>query len=145
MMQRRAFGRHALGHLSHVQLFSDYPMITMKREITCISCPLGCSLEVSLADGQVVAVTGNECPRGVAYARQECVHPERMVTALIPIPGRTPPLSVRTERPIPKNRITDCLCAIAAARPTLPIRIGDVIIPDVVGVGVAVIATRDLL
>jgi len=120
-------------------------MTTTKREITCISCPLGCSLEVSLADGQVVAVTGNECPRGVSYARQECVHPERMVTALIPIPGRTPPLSVRTERPIPKDKITDCLCAIADARPTLPIRIGDVIIPDVAGAGVAVIATRDLL
>ncbi len=116
----------------------------MKREITCIGCPLGCSLEVSLADGQVVAVAGNECPRGASYARQECVHPERMVTALIPVPGRTTPLSVRTQRPIPKDKITACLRVIAAARPSLPIRIGDVIIPDVAGTGVAVIATRDL-
>jgi len=53
-------------------------------------------------------------------------------------------LSVRTQRPIPKDKITACLRVIAAARPSLPIRIGDVIVPDVADTGVAVIATRDL-
>ncbi|MDD4097197.1 MAG: DUF1667 domain-containing protein [Lentisphaeria bacterium] len=118
--------------------------MAMKRDITCIGCPLGCSLEVTLDDGRVVSVTGNDCPRGVSYARQECVHPERMVTALIMIPGRTTPLSVKTQRPVPKDKITACLRAIAEARPALPVRIGEVILQDVAGTGVAVVATRDL-
>ena len=56
-------------------------------EITCINCPVGCRLSVTLENGQVTSVTGNTCKRGEIYARQECVDPQRMVTAVIPVAG----------------------------------------------------------
>ena len=64
-------------------------------EITCINCPVGCRLSVTLENGQVTSVTGNTCTRGEIYARQECVDPQRMVTAVIPVAGSAMPLSVQ--------------------------------------------------
>ena len=55
----------------------------MKRNMTCIVCPIGCSLEVELQDGKVVSVKGNTCPRGEKYAISESTYPERMVTSTI--------------------------------------------------------------
>ena len=66
------------------------------RELTCIGCPMGCQLRATLEDGVVTAVTGNTCPRGDAYARKECVHPERTVTGSGPPSTRTVPVTVRS-------------------------------------------------
>lgn len=118
-------------------------MIT-SREITCIGCPFGCALTVTVDNGVVTAVSGNECGRGPAYARQECLRPERMVTALMFIPGASRPLSVKTARPVPKEKIMACLEAIRRVRPALPVRIGQVVLEDVAGTGVPVVATCDL-
>ncbi len=114
------------------------------REITCIGCPIGCALTATIVDGVVTDVTGNECGRGPAYARQECVRPERMVTALMFVPGASRPLSVKTARPVPKDKINDCLDVIRQTRPALPVRIGQVVLTDVAGTGVPVVATCDL-
>ena len=62
------------------------------RELTCIGCPMGCQLRATLEDGVVTAVTGNTCPRGDAYARKECVHPERTVTTHFWLPAHLVPL-----------------------------------------------------
>lgn len=114
------------------------------REITCIGCPIGCSLTVTVADGVVTKVSGNECGHGPTYARQECTRPERMVTALMSVPGLAQPLSVKTARPIPKDKIHECLEAIRQVRPSLPQRIGQVVLEDVAGTGVPLLATCDL-
>ena len=66
------------------------------RELTCIGCPMGCQLRATLEDGVVTAVTGNTCPRGDAYARKECVHPERTVTGTVRVLGG--PLPVGGQR-----------------------------------------------
>jgi len=66
------------------------------------------------------------------------------VTSLIEVPGSSEPLSVKTRTAIPKDRIFDCLKAIRACQVRLPVRIGDVILPDVLGTGVDVVATRNL-
>ena len=58
-----------------------------KRELTCIGCPLGCPLMVTMENGAVVSVTGNTCPRGDAYARTEVTAPSRIVTTTVPGPG----------------------------------------------------------
>ncbi len=113
----------------------------MKREITCIGCPMGCQLSVEMADGKVVRVEGHTCPRGEAYARQECTAPERMIASLMTTEGSMP-ISVRTSRPIPKDAVCQCIAEIRATHPKLPVRIGDVLIQDVAGTGVPVIATR---
>ena len=116
-----------------------------ERVITCINCPMGCRMTVSLNDaGEVVSVTGNTCKRGEKYARQEVTAPVRMVTAVVPVAGSPCPLSVKTREPIPKEKIFPCMEALRSLQLTLPIRAGDVVLPDVCGTGIDVIATRSL-
>ena len=111
------------------------------KTITCIGCPLGCRLSVRMEEGQVQEVDGAGCGRGAVYARQECVCPTRMVTSLVQVQGRRAPLSVKTVRPVPKEKIFACLEEIHRARVTSSVRIGDVIVKDVCGTGVDVVAT----
>ncbi len=115
-----------------------------ERSITCIGCPMGCRLNVCLENGKVVTVEGAGCGRGAVYARQECVCPTRMVTSLVRVQGRRAPLSVKTAQPVPKERIFDCLIAIHRTSVTPPVRIGDVIVRDVGGTGVDVVATGNI-
>lgn len=114
----------------------------MEQQITCISCPVGCRMTVVVENNQVVSVTGNTCIRGDRYARQECIAPERMVTAVVPVQGSSLPLSVKTRTPIPKKLIADCMKALSGVRLQTPITAGSVVIPNVCGTGVDVIATR---
>ena len=118
----------------------------MERELTCINCPLGCRLVATLDDAgtAVLAVTGNTCPRGDAYARAECTAPVRMVTASIPMEHGALPLSVRTSRPIPKSLVFDCLRLVREAKVRRPVAIGQVIIPNLLGTGADLVATRNL-
>ena len=113
-------------------------------EITCINCPVGCRLAVEMENGQVVSVTGNTCPRGVTYARQECVDPLRMVTAVVTVEGSAVPLSVKTKAPIPKKEIANCMKELANVKLTAPIKAGDVVVTNVCGTGVDVIATKSV-
>ena len=111
-------------------------------EITCINCPVGCRLTVELEDGKVVSVTGNTCPRGAVYAKQECVDPLRMVTAVVPVAGSGMPLSVKTRTPIPKKQIAACMKELAAVELTAPVAAGSVVLANVCGTGVDIIATK---
>ena len=114
------------------------------KTITCIGCPIGCRLNVLTGNGKVESVDGAGCGRGAAYARQECVCPTRMVTTLVRVEGRRAPLSVKTVRPVPKERIFACLDEIHRVRVTPPVGIGDVIVKDVCGTGVDVVATMEV-
>ena len=117
----------------------------MQQTITCINCPVGCRMTVNLSDsGEFLSVSGNTCPRGAKYARQECTLPERMITAVIPVPGSETPLSVKTASPVPKNMISSIMRELSLVRVSLPVAIGQVVLPDVSGTGVDIIATRNL-
>ena len=112
---------------------------------TCICCPLGCRIEVALDEnGQVSEVSGYTCKRGADYAAQEAVAPERMVTAVLCVSGFLEPVSVKTQRPVPKAAMKDVLAAVAALRLDAPVAAGDVLIEDVCGTGVAVVATKSV-
>ena len=110
--------------------------------ITCINCPAGCRMEVVHEGENVLSVKGNTCKRGDAYARQECVAPLRMVTAVAPVKDRETPVALKTRRPIPKKLIDDCMRAVMAKPFDAPIAAGDVLIENVCGTGVDVIATK---
>ena len=117
----------------------------MEQTITCINCPVGCRMTVQLSDsGEVLSVTGNTCPRGEKYARQECTLPLRMITAVVPADGSRTPLSVKTAVPVPKSMISAIMKELSRVRVSAPVRTGDVILPDVLGTGSDIIATRDL-
>lgn len=112
---------------------------------TCICCPLGCQIEVSLdEDGTVSEVTGYTCKRGAEYAAQEAVCPERTVTAVHDVSGCLEPVSVKTVHPVPKALILDVLDEIAALHVQAPVIAGDQLIADVCGTGVAVVATKSV-
>ena len=113
------------------------------RELTCISCPLGCALKVEVDKaGNVAAVTGNTCKRGEVYGKKEVTAPTRTVTSTVRLEGGTAPvLSVRTKTDIPKDKIFACMEEIRRAVAHAPVKIGDVVIADVAGTGVPVIAT----
>ena len=110
--------------------------------LVCINCPKGCELEVTV-DGDKVTVTGQGCPRGETYGRAEATNAVRMVTGLVKVAGARRPLPVKTRVAIPKSRIFDVTNLLANTTVIPPKRIGDVIIPDVCGTGVDVVATAD--
>ena len=112
----------------------------MKRTLTCIVCPVGCTLEAELEGGKVVSVSGNTCPRGIKYAEAECTAPVRTVTSTVRCADGSV-LPVKTDRPIPKDKVAECMKIINSTITPLPISIGDVIIKDVFGSNV--IATKN--
>ena len=115
------------------------------KTYTCICCPLGCQLEVSFDEGGAISeVTGYTCARGKEYAAEEAVRPVRMVTAIACAEGSLEPLSVKTERPVPKDSIPDVLAAIRDLRLEAPIRAGEVLVEDACGTGVAIVATKSI-
>ena len=115
------------------------------KELTCIGCPRGCTLKIE-RDGDGWSVTGNTCPRGDAYARKEVTAPTRIVTSTVRVTfPDAPVLPVRVSADIPKDRIFDVMDALKTVTVSERIGRGDVVIPDVLGLGVDVIATSSLL
>lgn len=112
----------------------------------CIGCPLGCRLEVDEDDhGDVVEIRGASCRRGDRYALQEHTEPRRVLTTTVAIEGaRWPRLPVKTEGDIPKTMVHDACRALRTVTVPAPVRMGDVIIEDLLGTGVTVVATRDM-
>ena len=115
------------------------------RNLTCIGCPLGCSLTVTLENNEVTAVNGNTCPRGDAYARKEVTNPTRIVTSSVKVDGGVlPVVSVKTKADIPKSMIFDCANALKDVVAKAPVHIGDVLLSNVAGTGVDIIATKNI-
>lgn len=116
-----------------------------KIELTCIGCPLGCALTVEKDGNEVVSVSGNTCPRGDAYARKEVTNPTRIVTSSVSVTGgATSTVSCKTESDIPKGKIFDVVKALRDVTISAPVQIGDVLLADVAGTGVNIIATKDV-
>lgn len=117
----------------------------MNRELTCIGCPLGCSLTVTIEGNEVTSVTGNTCPKGDAYARKEVTNPTRIVTSTVRVEnGTVAMVNVKTAADIPKEKIFDCANALKNVVVTAPVKIGDIILPNVCGTGVDIIAARNV-
>ena len=114
-------------------------------QVTCICCPLGCAISVEIAaDGSAAYREGASCARGREYAVAEATAPVRSVATIVNVPGCGEPLSVKTSESIPKGLVSDAVRTIKAVRVELPVRTGDVILPDVCGTGVPAIATKSL-
>lgn len=115
------------------------------RELICIGCPLGCMITVCLEDKEVVSVEGNTCIRGDRYARKEVTDPTRIVTSTVKVlNGDKNLVSVKTKEDIPKGKISDCMKALKNMEVEAPIRIGDVILTDVAGTGISIVATKNV-
>ena len=112
--------------------------------LICIGCPLGCPLTVEMEGSEVKTVSGNTCPRGDAYARKEMTNPTRIVTSTVRVAGgRLAMVSVKTASDIPKGKIFDCVKALKDVEVKAPVKIGDVIVENVAGTGVNLVATSN--
>lgn len=114
----------------------------MKRNLTCIICPKGCSLCAEI-HGDQVTVTGNTCPKGEEYAINECLHPMRTVTATVRVANRyNTMVSVKTKEPVPKESMMDVMAALRKISVDAPVSIGDTVIEDIFGTNIVI--TKDI-
>jgi CxxC motif-containing protein len=117
----------------------------MSKELICVTCPLGCRLSVDVSAEGRLSVSGNRCPRGARYAEEELLSPKRVVTATCrTLPGGRCRVPVRTLSPFPRERVDELIRLLYGIEVRLPVARGDVVIPDALGMGVPVIATRTL-
>ncbi|MDO5715680.1 MAG: DUF1667 domain-containing protein [Tissierellia bacterium] len=118
----------------------------MKKNMICISCPMGCHLQVHIGkDREILSVQGNSCPRGVVYAKSEIKNPRRILCSTMKVEqGEFPLVSVKTKDPIPKDKIFDVMKVINTTRIKAPVTLGDVLIQDVCHTGIDIVATTNV-
>ena len=116
-----------------------------EKNLTCIGCPMGCFLTVKIKDGEVQSVEGNSCKRGAVYGRKEVTNPTRIVTSTVRVTGGDADMvSVKTKEDIPKGKIFECVKALKTVEVPAPVHIGDVLLKDVAGTGVDIVATKNV-
>ena len=112
--------------------------------MTCVRCPIGCKLIIE-RNGDDITVLRNLCPRGKEFAVEELKNPKRILPTSVKVVGGDQPLvSVKTSKPIPRDRIFDVMEVIREISVEAPVKIGDVILKDVLGLGADVVATRNV-
>ena len=113
------------------------------KELICIVCPKGCHLKVDEENGY--AVTGNSCPRGAEYGKKELVAPTRVITSTVRVTGGLyPRCPVKTDAPIPKELIFRAMALLDGVELTAPVRVGQVVVENVLGTGVNFVSARNL-
>lgn len=112
-----------------------------ERKITCIICPIGCSITVKSDGEQITEIRGNTCKRGAAYAEAEISHPERTLTTTMRCDNGER-VAVKTDRPIPKDKMMDCMKLINSRTVSLPVSIGDVLLTDAFGSNIVAAANK---
>ena len=112
----------------------------------CIGCPLGCRLELDEdAAGEIVEIRGASCRKGDRYATQEHTDPRRVLTSTVAIEGALwRRLPVKSAGPIPRDQVREAAAVLAAVEVPAPIRLGDVVLENLLGTGIDVVATRDM-
>jgi CxxC motif-containing protein len=119
-------------------------MKTEQSELICTTCPKGCTLVIS-KDGETIVDVKAGCKRGKDYAHQELTDPRRMVASTVRIEGaRHPLLPVYTAAPFPKPRIPELVSVLRQVTVQAPVRSGTVVLPDVLGTGIDILASRDM-
>ena len=117
----------------------------MKKEIICTVCPRGCHI-MATGDGEkVLSAEGYSCKRGLEYANTEYAHPVRILTTTVKLAGvQNDLLPVRSSKPLPKEKLFACMEVIRATEVSAPVKCYDVIIPNICGCGVDIVATKTL-
>jgi CxxC motif-containing protein len=119
----------------------------MTKDLVCIVCPVGCRLTIEKDETaeKGYKITGNTCKRGTDYAIEELTHPTRMVPTTVKIEGAfLNRLPVRTDKPIDKKLIFEAMTVINEFTAVAPVKMGDVLIKNIIGTDVNIIATRSM-
>ena len=116
-----------------------------KKCLTCVICPKGCALEADIAGNQIKELRGNGCKRGISYAESEIFHAERMLTTTVMVKERRYMLPVRTKTAIPREKVMACMEYLRTVKVATPIKTHDIIVSDILGTGVDIIASSPYL
>lgn len=118
----------------------------MLKHITCTVCPMSCDVVLELGEKEeILSLTGNKCARGKVYATKEHTAPERTLTTIVKAQGGIHPLlPVRTNQPIPKEKVWEGVLATSKIVVKAPVTMGDIIVENFLGLGVDLVASRDL-
>ena len=115
-----------------------------KRKLICIACPIGCNITVTLEDNEVIKVEGNTCKRGEMYAKAECMHPVRTLTTTMKVSNsKLPVVPVKSDKPLPKETLFECMEKINNVVLKAPMKLGDIAIKDIIE-GVNIVLSRDI-
>lgn len=118
---------------------------TERAGYLCIGCPLGCRLEVAEDETGEIEVRGNSCKRGLEFARQEHRDPRRMVATTVRVAGgRWARVPVKTVAAVPKGEVVRLCRVLHSLTLTAPLAMGTVVLEDALGMGIDVVATRDM-
>ncbi len=113
--------------------------------ITCISCPIGCEVSLEVENEEIIDISGNKCPRGIDYVKGEYFNPTRILPTTVRVKGGVLPLvPVKTANPIPKDLLEEAMKELAKVELKAPVKLGQVVIENILETGVDVVATRDL-
>jgi CxxC motif-containing protein len=115
----------------------------MKQKLICIVCPMGCHLDVDIDNDY--AVTGNECKRGIAYAKKELTNPTRTITSTIKIRGGIyNRLPVKTDKEISKKQVFEAMKLLDDVIVESPIKVGTIILSNILDTDVNIVASRSM-
>ena len=115
-----------------------------EKKLTCICCPMGCQLQVTIRDGQVEKVEGNTC-KEEQNTEKRGDQPTRIVTTTVRVHGGSlPVVPVKTASDIPKSAVMDCIRQLKEVVVEAPVYIGDVVLTEVAGTKIAVIITKNI-
>lgn len=116
----------------------------MKKEFTCIVCPVSCNLVVEEGEG-LLTVTGNQCKRGAKFGEDEYRQPKRMLTTTVKITGgNVSRLPVISQDEIPKEKLFELVGLLYKVTVKSPVKRGDVIVKNIGNTGIDILATRTI-
>jgi len=93
----------------------------------------------------VISLKNNLCRLAMDHMVSEIFDPRRMLTTSMPVDGGDWPLvSVKTVPAIPKDKMIEAMDEITGIRVQAPIKVGDVLVKNILGCGSDVVATRNV-
>ena len=115
------------------------------REFICVVCPVGCTIEAVVEGDELQEIRGQACQRGAAFVREELTYPRRMLTTTVRVRGGALPLvPVRSAAPIPKGLLREAAAHLRGVEVAAPVTEHQVILPDALGTGIDIVASRDV-
>ena len=115
------------------------------KRYVCIICPNSCEIDVEYSGKTLTKISGQTCKRGDEYVRKELIAPERGITTSVPVrKGSIPLVSVRSSKTVSKELLPNLIAEISKARADAPVKMGDILIKNVLGTGADIIATKNV-
>ncbi len=113
--------------------------------IVCVVCPISCAVLVEFEGNGIIRTDHAQCKLALDYVTDELFDPRRTLTTSLPVDGGAGPLvSVKTDRGLPKDRVLEAMQSISGLHVSAPVKIGDVVVANLLGTGIDLVATRNV-